>query len=334
MSLIFTPPGRLRKFMALSPLYCLILLLLCGGWVLWSCWPQILFASIQLQKVLHQQMAALLQQVSSQPQQAGVMLVGFSLLYGVLHALGPGHGKIIITTFLATHPTKLKTSIKLTLAAAIVQGGGAILLVTGILVIFNLSSRQLHLSSYWLEKGSYLVIVILGIWLCIRAVRKTYHQFVFQKTNSFRAFTPLTHQHSEHCGCGHQHVPDQASLEQAVGLKAKLMVVLAMGMRPCSGAIMMLLFSKVAGVYWWGIVAALAMAAGTAITVSAMGILVHFSRQLAVKLASSHAISQRKGFGWPMLSFIAGILLIGAGVILWCSAQPEVGNGIRPLFLR
>ena len=53
------------------------------------------------------------------------------------------------------------------------------------------------------------------------------------------------------------------------------MIVLSMGMRPCSGAIMVLLFSKVTGVFGWGMLSALAMAAGTSLTISSLALLLH-----------------------------------------------------------
>ena len=61
------------------------------------------------------------------------------------------------------------------------------------------------------------------------------------------------HQHDENCGCGHAHLP---SAGQMVGKKTQALVVFSMGMRPCSGAIMMLLFAKVIGVYAWGVASA------------------------------------------------------------------------------
>lgn len=62
----------------------------------------------------------------------------FSLSYGVLHALGPGHGKVVIVTYLATHPVRLKSSLKLTFAASLVQGLVAIALVTLMLGVLQL----------------------------------------------------------------------------------------------------------------------------------------------------------------------------------------------------
>ncbi|WP_428943772.1 nickel/cobalt transporter [Pantoea sp. FN060301] len=300
----------------------------------WRYWPQILLQSVLWQKSLHQQMTALLQQVAVHPHQAGITLMGFSLIYGVLHALGPGHGKVVIATFLATHPTKVRTSLRLTLAASLVQGSVAIGLVTVMLVILELSSRQLHLSSYWLEKGSYLLVTGLGLWLCWRAAGRIARALSASSAPLFRRIVPADHHHHAECGCGHQHVPDAAMLDKAVSLKTQVIVVLSMGLRPCSGAIMMLLFSKVIGVYGWGVISALAMAVGTAITVSAMALLVQVSRALALRLSRHAPAAGWQKVGLSCLSLAGGVLLAAAGVMLWLSAQPAMSGGIRPLFMR
>lgn len=337
------------------PLWLLVILFAGVALFAWQAWPQILLQSVLWQKALHQQMTALLQQVAANPHQAGLTLMGFSLLYGVLHALGPGHGKVVIATFLATHPTRIKTSLQLTLAAAIVQGGVAIALVTVMLVALQLSSRQLHLSSWWLEKSSYLLVAALGVWLCWRALGRLrlalrpVDEGAGQGSLAIKSATLLqstegrapqanaglalsAHQHSAHCGCGHQHLPDARQLAAAVGWKTKLMVVLSMGLRPCSGAIMMLLFSKVIGVYLWGVLSALVMAAGTALTVSAMALLVQVSRVLALRLSRNRPAAAWHQVALSCLALSGGILLVAIGVMLWLSAQPAISGGIRPLF--
>ncbi|MGP4877903.1 nickel/cobalt transporter, partial [Klebsiella pneumoniae] len=144
-------------------------------------------------------------------------LLGFSFVYGVLHALGPGHGKIVITTWLATHPAKLKSSIGLTLAASLLQGLVAIALVVVVLALLQLPARQLHLSSFWLEKGSYLLVGALGLLLCWRALKKLR---LLLRRPTFTAFTPH-HVHNEHCGCGHQHLPAPEQLQAGDDWRAR-----------------------------------------------------------------------------------------------------------------
>lgn len=306
----------------------LIFLIVTAGalFVLWSYWPQILAQSTQWQRAINQELSGLLRQVSENPARAGWILLAVSFSYGVLHALGPGHGKIVITTWLATHPSKLKISLKLTFAASLLQGLVAIALVTLLLVILQLPSRQLHLSSFWLEKGSYLLVGVLGLLLCLRAIRRL--RVLLRPQPRFRHFIPQ-HVHDEHCGCGHQHVPDPQKFSVGDDWRARLMVIVSMGIRPCSGAIMVLLFSKVIGVFSWGIFSALAMALGTAMTLSGLALLVHGCRNLAIRLSKNRPSLLWQQVGWSSLALAGGVILVLAAVVMWFSAQPAM-RGLRP----
>lgn len=325
MSVISSQIRKQRRWLHLWPLAIFALLAVCGTLWLWQAWPQVMMKSIIWQRELNQQMSGLLKAVAENPTKAGGSLLAFSFIYGVLHALGPGHGKIVITTWLATHPSKLKSSIALTLASSLLQGGVAIALVVVVLSLLQLPARQLHLSSFWLEKGSYALVGVLGLILCWRALKKL--RVLLQKPK-FKAFTPH-HIHNDHCGCGHQHLPTQAQLQSGDDWRARLMIVLSMGMRPCSGAIMVLLFSKVIGVFGWGILSALAMAAGTSLTISSLALLVHSFRQLAVKLSGDNAPVLWRQVGWTTLALAGGVILLVAAVTMWMSAVP-VGRGLRP----
>ncbi len=145
--------------------------MLVGGLWMWQARPQVMLKSALWQRDVNQQLSALLNAVATHPERAGGSLLLLSFMYGVLHALGPGHGKVVIATWLATHPSKLKSSIVLTLAAALLQGLVAIGLVVGVLTVLQLPARQLHLSGFWLEKGSYALVGGLGILLCWRAIK-------------------------------------------------------------------------------------------------------------------------------------------------------------------
>lgn len=325
MSVISTPLRASR----LWPLWLMAGVLLSSALLVWLYWPQILMQSVLWQKDLHRQMTQLLQQVAEQPHQAGISLVIFSLLYGVLHALGPGHGKVVIATFLATHPTRVKTSIRLTLLASLLQGSVAIVLVTVMLLLLKTSSRQLHLSSFWLEKGSYLLVIGLGVMIGYRALRSLWRTLRPRPAPVFRAFKPH-HQHDDQCGCGHAHLPTPQQMSGNLSVKTQLLVVVSMGLRPCSGAIMMLLFAKVIGVYGWGVISAAVMALGTALTISAIGLLVQQARTVAQRLAQPGVTAGMTRLLIPALALTASLILIVAGIALWQSAQMTLGGGIRP----
>ncbi|HBT3337354.1 TPA: nickel/cobalt transporter [Klebsiella pneumoniae] len=296
MSVIFTPRARSSRWKALWPLALLLAVSIIGGIWLWRAWPQVLMQSAVWQRSLNLELSRLLQAVAENPAAAGLSLLGFSFVYGVLHALGPGHGKIVITTWLATHPAKLKSSIGLTLAASLLQGLVAIALVGA-----------------------------LGLLLCWRALKKLR---LLLRRPTFTAFTPH-HVHNEHCGCGHQHLPAPEQLQAGDDWRARAAIVLSMGMRPCSGAIMVLLFSKVIGVFGWGMAAALAMAAGTSLTITALALLVHGFRQLAIRLSRHQAPALWKQVGWATLALAGGVILLAAAGVMWLSAVPA-GGGIRP----
>ncbi|MEE9652624.1 nickel/cobalt transporter [Kluyvera ascorbata] len=325
MSVISFSRRTSRRWLPLWPLLLFFIVAAFGLLWLWHAWPQVMMKSVIWQRDVNQQMSGLLKAVAENPTQAGGALLLFSFVYGVLHALGPGHGKVVITTWLATHPSKLKSSIGLTLAASLLQGLVAIGLVVVVLTLLQLPARQLHLSSFWLEKGSYALVGVLGLLLCWRALKKL--RALLRKPK-FTAFTPH-HVHDQHCGCGHQHMLDPKQLERDEDWRARLVIVLSMGMRPCSGAIMVLLFSKVIGVFGWGVASALAMAAGTSITISSLALLVHAFRTLAVKLSGNRTPVLWRQVGWTTLALAGGVVLVAAAVVMWVSAVP-VGRGLRP----
>lgn len=325
MSVISVNRRPTRRWLQLWPLLIFTVAAIAGLLWLWQVWPQVMLKSVIWQREVNQQMSSLLKSVAANPAQAGGTLLLFSFVYGVLHALGPGHGKVVITTWLATHPSKLKSSIGLTLAASLLQGLVAIALVVVVLSVLQLPARQLHLSSFWLEKGSYALVGVLGLLLCWRALKKL--RALLRKPK-FTAFTPH-HVHHDGCGCGHQHMPDPERLARDDDWRARLVIILSMGMRPCSGAIMVLLFSKVIGVFAWGMASALAMAAGTSLTITSLALLVHAFRSLAVKLSGNKTPTLWRQVGWSTLALAGGIILVVAAVVMWGSAVP-VGRGLRP----
>jgi len=209
--------------------------------------------------------------------------------------------------------------------AALLQGIVAIVLVSGSLFVLQLPARQLHISQFWLERGSYLLVGLLGLMLCLRAGRRLVA--LATPRPRFRALTPHS-VHHEKCGCGHQHVPSEKQLTAADDWRARIMVVLSMGIRPCTGAVLILLFSKVMGVFVWGMLSALAMALGTAITLSGLALLVQGSRHIAERLSQRRAPALWYQVGWTTLALAGGCTLLLAAGVMWFSAQP-LSNGIR-----
>ncbi len=85
---------------------------------------------------------------------------------------------------------------------------------------------------------------------------------------------------------------------------------------------MVVLFSKVIGVFGWGMAAALAMAAGTSLTITALALLVHGFRQLAIRLSRHQAPALWKQVSWATLALVSGVILLAAAGVMWLSAVP------------
>ena len=121
------------------------------------------------------------------------------------------------------------------------------------------------------------------------------------------------HVHGDDCGCGHAHIPSPKDLEGTWSWSKAVALAISVGIRPCTGAILVLLFALSQGLMWAGVMATFAMAIGTAITVSVLAALAVGSRELATKLAGG------AGGGWAAaISSAAGIL--GSSLVLLMGA--------------
>ena len=122
------------------------------------------------------------------------------------------------------------------------------------------------------------------------------------------------HVHDEHCGHNHGPTPDQ--LAGPGGWSRGLAAIFAVGLRPCSGAILVLVFALAQGLFWAGVAATFIMGLGTAITVAAIAVIAVSGKGLARRLAAS-----RDGGGVLILRGIefgaAGlVLLLGVGLLM------------------
>lgn len=109
-------------------------------------------------------------------------------------------------------------------------------------------------------------------------------------------------------------MPDPRELETGWSLRKAAVIVLAVGIRPCSGAIFILIFALMQGLYWTGILSTFAMAFGTALTVSALA-----TGAVLFRSATLHYASSRWTGALYDIAAIAGsclVILFGAGLLL------------------
>ena len=225
-------------------------------------------------------------------------LILLSFLYGLLHAAGPGHGKVILSTYLVTQRAALKRGVVLAVLSALAQGVTAVLLVLGLFWLLGLTGRDAQSGARLAEQASYLLVLALGAALAWRALR------------ALRSASDGREMQCE--SCGHAHAPDAHQM-RATGLKASLGVVLSIGIRPCSGAIIVLLATEALGLRVAGLLAVLAMSLGTATAVAALSV---GSRALAGRLVSLEGKTLHRVSGLAAFSGGIGIALFGTSLFL------------------
>ncbi|MDP8100060.1 nickel/cobalt transporter [Pasteurella atlantica] len=299
---------------------------------IYEIYPYLLFKILKWQKVFNQEISHTLLQIKNNPQ-AGWILIYMSFLYGVFHSLGPGHGKFILSSYLSFEKTKLTQAIRLTLLSSFAQGIVAIMLVSIVVVIFTLSRHYFNDTVKLFERGSFIVMILFGLyWLktTLVTLKKQYDtdkkpvtfnlqkitKIVPLKTQKLSIIASQPHQHTENCGCGHQHLPNANQLAKAKDWKAQLMIILSIASRPCSGAILVLFFSYTLDLYYWGIISALAMAFGTGLTLTLFALIVLFARHKAIYLSKWYISIQTSKKVIIGLKIIAAISIIILGITL------------------
>ena len=263
-------------------------------------------------------------------------LIGLGFAYGVFHAAGPGHGKALIASYMLANDRALRRGVAMAFLAAALQALVAIALVGVAALVFNATSTQMNRAANWLELASYGGIAAIGAWLAYKkggAFLAAFGQAFADRRalgagrlyagapwaaggapnplSPFQAFNP---DGTADPSCGHAHAPDPAQLGDEFSWRAAAATVLAAGARPCSGAILVLVFSMAQGLFAAGVAATLAMGLGTAVTTGGLASLAVFAKSLALRLAgaeTSLATLIARG-----LEFAAAIVVLGIGLAL------------------
>jgi nickel/cobalt exporter len=279
-------------------------------------------------------------------------LFGVSFLYGAFHAVGPGHGKAVISSYLVANEETWRRGVVLSFASAAVQSAVAIVVVTIAALVVGATARAIGLTVHVIEIVSYVLIILMGLRLLyakgrgfliacgelMRPQNLAAAMFSDRGTLSLQSqrLSPMTircgqcladghsvHAHGFHCrddhdhhhsDCGHAHGPEPAELAGAGGWRRGLSAVVSVGLRPCSGAIIVLIFALAQDLFWTGVAATLIMGLGTAITIAAIATVAVGARQVASRLAKA-----RPGLAMLAMQAIemgAAVLIVAFGALL------------------
>jgi nickel/cobalt exporter len=234
------------------------------------------------------------------------VLGGLSFLYGVFHAAGPGHGKVVISSYMLANETQLRRGVTLSVLSALLQSLVAVVFVLVAAGLLGLTSMAMGDAAHWIGVVSYGLVALLGLWLVLRKLFGWGHG---------HHHADLTHTHDH----GHDHDHDDhvhVVTPEATGgsLREQLGVVLAVGLRPCSGALVVLVFALSQGLLAAGVVAVLLMGVGTAITVALLATVAVTAKGLARRIGGvDNPATARVVWG---LELLAAMAVLGFGILL------------------
>jgi nickel/cobalt exporter len=244
-------------------------------------------------------------------------LLSIAFAYGVFHAAGPGHGKAVVAAYMVANEQALKRGLVISFAAAILQGIVAIAIVGSLAILLNATARQMRDAASLVEIASFAGLAMFGAWLSWRKLRAVWLLLRPEPQVSSRFLCEACaadedHEHGPNCG--HFHMPDPALLTKHFSWRDACLTVVTAGARPCSGAILILVFAMAQGIFWAGIWATLAMALGTAITTGSLAAMAVLAKSFALRFTGA---SSRKGLiAARLLECVAALAVFLLGVAL------------------
>ena len=272
-------------------------------------------------------------------------LFGISFLYGIFHAVGPGHGKAVISSYLVANEETWRRGLVLSFISAAIQSVVAVVIVLISAVLLEATAKTIGWTVHIVEIVSYALIILIGLRslfvkgrsFLIAIRRFEWPVRLLEAAPASVGIAPVFQRHStgkigcSHCDAGHgfhcdgdhdhhasawshAHAPEPAGLGGAKGWRRGLSAVMAVGLRPCSGAIIVLIFALAQDLFWTGVGATLLMGLGTALTVAVIATLAVGARHVASRIASAQS-------GWGTLAMRAvevgaSALMMAFGVLL------------------
>jgi nickel/cobalt transporter (NicO) family protein len=299
------------------------------------------------QQSLQRTLAVSVRSLKSDPLGGAITLALLSFVYGVLHAVGPGHGKTIISSYVVANEETVRRGVIISFIAAGLQALTAVVLVGVLLIALGATGLQVNAWSNQLESISYAMIALVGLYLLAGQLRSVWRRWqqdapvtVIEARDAHGLgdhYDHARHDHDhhhdhhdhrvhEHHHHHHDHAPgetcghmvDARQLAGPFSWRKVMAVVFSVGIRPCTGAILVLVFALTQGLFWAGVAATFAMALGTAITVAALATLAIGSRELALKLGGTN--SAWASMVWTTCAIGGATIILLFGLIMFAAS--------------
>ncbi len=266
------------------------------------------------QREVQQAMAGYLQKLRAGEAGALVGLWGICFAYGFFHAAGPGHGKLLIGGYGVGRAVPVKRLVGLALASSLAQAAAAVLLVYAGLYALGLGREAVTgLADRTLAAVSYGAIALVGLWLVLRGAMKLWR--VRGHGHGHTRAHDHTHDHGDGiCStCGHRHGPSVEEAASVHSWREAVALVGAVAIRPCTGALFLLILTWRFGIDLAGIAGAFIMGLGTAsvtmvVAVAAVSLRTGVLARLATGGAGAKAL--------PVIEMAAGVLIAAVSLQL------------------
>ena len=316
------------------------------GYGLLVYFPDIIGPFVSAQIAFQRELTAATHAVANDPR-ALIGLLALSFAYGALHAAGPGHGKAVVSSYVMATRQTLRNGLLLAFVASTAQALCAIALAVVASRLFHLTSVMIANATFKLEIVADVAVLLLGVRLvwskilrpllrrlttpppapaeALFAAPMASQPMTMPVVSRFAAVgldagaaSPACDATDADCECGGFHIPD-AKFASGLDWRKAWMVVTTTGLRPCSGALIVLAFAISQHVLVAGIAATIAMGFGTFLTVAAFAAIAASSR--AGIWGAGSASRARARFircceaGGALLVFAFGLALL-AGHIL------------------
>ena len=215
----------------------------------------------------------------------------------------------MISGYIVADNRSLKRGLALSFAAALVQALVAIALVGALTLALNATAKTMASTTWVIEQGSFALVALVGFYVLWR---KAGNLVALGGGAAHDAAT-----------CDHAHMPGAEEVSRLRSFREMAGVVLAAGLRPCAGALIILVFANAQGLFWAGIAATFAMALGTALTTGALAALAVFFKFAALRFAGGGSLKGARIIAGLEVLAAAFVAVLGAALFfgLWAAGQ-------------
>ena len=246
----------------------------------------------------------------------GLLLVSF--LYGVAHAAGPGHGKVATAAYFGANRAAAAQGITMSALIGFFQALSAIVFVGAFALLFKASQTETVRSVLYVEAASYALIAGVGLWIAWGGIvgRGCTH-------NHGPVLAPAGHAHDRKHDHGHAHHHHERAAPANASFASMLPVALASGIRPCTGAILVLLFTLSQGIFEIGVLATFVMSLGTFLVVAAIGLVAIYMRRAASR--AGRGSERLANAAQRAIGLVGGLVVFAFGALFLHTALQQIG---------